>query len=98
MLRALFLFSSTAAADDIESYVQTYVLPSLRNAKGFRSLSMNHEPIMSATGRPPYTKVVEAQLDSLDDWIAVGRSELVQSGLPHLPAGTRILFYEIADE
>ena len=94
MIHATFLFSRSADPQAVDEYVTRYVLGALEGAPGVLSVTTNEAPILSAAGRPQYTRIVQATLSSMDDWVAIGQSALVQGSLEATPPGTQILFYE----
>lgn len=94
MLKVLFLFPKTKTPDVVDAFIDTYVIPPLRSSPGFRSISMNAEPLMSPFGPPPYYKVVEATLEALADFTTIGQSDLIKSSADQTPEGMQILFYE----
>jgi hypothetical protein len=97
MLKVVFLYPKCDDHEAADRFIEKYVIAPIEASPGFRSLSTNSAPLMSPFGPPPYYRVVEATLGSLDDFITIGRSDLIQESQAETPEGFQIIFYECDD-
>jgi hypothetical protein len=98
MIHNLILFPRSADSDAVNSCVADVLAPALKPAKGLRSLTVSEGPLMGPGGPAPYSKVVQATFESLDDVIAFGGSAAAASTAEPLSAlGGLIVFYEVRD-
>jgi len=98
MISNVILFPKSADTQAVDDFVANVLGPALKQAKGLHSLKVSNGPLMSPGGPTPYTKVVEANFDSLDDVMAFGGSASAQSTAEKMKAlGGLILFYEVSD-
>ena len=94
MLQEVILFPQTDDIDAVDRFIETYIVPAHRNSPGCRAFTINREPLMSPFGPPPYSRVFVATLGSLQDMMAIGGSDLIQSSKDQTPEGMQIVFYE----
>lgn len=97
MLQEVILFPKTCDEASVDHFIEKYVEPAHRASPGFRSLTVNREALMSPFGAPAYCRVVVVTLGSLEDMVAVGSSELIQSSREETPEGMQVMFYEYDD-
>ena len=97
MLQEVILFPKTDDVEAIDRFIDTYIRPAHEQVPGCRSFVVNREPLMSPFGPPPYSRVVVATLGSLQDMMAIGGSELIQSSAAEQPEGMQVVFYEYDD-
>ena len=97
MLQEIILFPKTDEVDAIDRFIETYILPAHRQSPGCHSLTINREPLMSPFGPPPYSRVIVATLGSIEDMMAIGGSELIQSSKEATPEGMQVVFYQYGD-
>lgn len=94
MLQELILFPATCDVEEVDRFLEKYVVPAHRASPGFRSMTMNAAPLMSPFGAPAYCRVVAVTLGSLDDMMAIGNSPIIQGSKDETPEGMQVLFYE----
>lgn len=97
MLQEVILFPKTDEVEAIDRFIETYIVPAHRRSPGCRSLTVNREPLMSPFGPPPYSRVIVATLNSIEDMMALGGSELIQKSREETPEGMQVVFYEYDD-
>ena len=69
MLEVVTLFPESAAAADIDAFIDGF-LPQMRGTKGLRSIKVSEGEMMSQGGKPPYSRAMLLSFDSLADWMA----------------------------
>jgi hypothetical protein len=94
MLQEVILLPATDDVETVDRFIEKYIVPAHRASPGFRALTINREPLMSPFGRPAYSRVIVVTLNSLDDMMAIGRSELIQRSQSETPDGMQVVFYE----
>lgn len=94
MVQEIILFPKTDDVAALDRFIETYVIPAHEQAPGCRSFTINREPLMSPFGPPPYSRVIVATLESIQDVMAIGGSELIQSSIAETPEGMQLVFYE----
>ena len=98
MINVLVLFPISADPKVLDDFLSNTAIPFLKQARGLRSLKISSGDLMSG-GPPPYSKVVEASFDSLDDWMALGESPGVQVLVDYIQsAGALMLGYEVNEQ
>jgi hypothetical protein len=97
MVQEVILFPKTDDVEAIDRFIETYIVPAHRQTPGCRSLTINHEPLMSPFGAPAYSRIIVATLGSIEDMMAIGGSELIQSSEEEKPEGMQVLFYEFEE-
>jgi hypothetical protein len=97
MLQVIFHVPHNDDLEAVDDFVATYVVGALKTSPGYRGHTVNQQPLMSPFGRPPWARVVVGTLSSLDDMIAIGKSDLIQSNQDKMPEGLQIVFYEYQD-
>ena len=97
MIDVLFLFPKSTDLKALDDFISNSFIPGLKQAQGLRSLKVSAGDLMSAGGPPPYSRVVEASFDSLDEFMAT----VPLDGQPEKEymrsLGTLILFYEASE-
>ena len=97
MSHVLFLFPKSADLKTLDDFISSKFIPGIKQADGLRSLKLSAGNLMSPGGPPPYSRVVEASFDSLDEFMATvppdgqPEKEYIKS------LGTLILFYEVRE-
>jgi hypothetical protein len=69
MLEVVTLFPESAAAADVDAFVDAFV-PQMKGTKGLRSIRVSDGEMMSQGGKPPYSRAMLLSFDSLADWMA----------------------------
>ena len=97
MIHLLYQFLKTTDPGALERFLETNLIPGLKQAHGLRALESSQGDLMSAGGPPPYSRVAEATFDSLEDLFAYVQSPTGLATQEFLE-GERalIIFYEIA--
>ena len=74
------------------------MIPAFKQIAGLQSIKISNGQLMSPDGSPPYSKVVEASIESLEDFMAWAQSPAAQADNDLFIANdiTRV-FYEIND-
>ena len=97
MINVLFLFPKSADLKTLDDFISNKFIPGVKQANGLRSLKLSAGDLMSPGGPPPYSRVVEASFDSLDEFMA----SVPPDGQPEKEymksLGTLILFYEVGE-
>jgi hypothetical protein len=70
MINVIFLFPTSADSQMLDDFISKGLIPSLKKAKGVLSLKTNDGHIMSRKGPPPYSRIVEATFDTLENLMA----------------------------
>jgi hypothetical protein len=94
MLQEVILFPKTDDVAAIDRFIEKYIVPAHQASPGCRALTINRGPLMSPFGPPAYSRIVVVTLGSLQDMMAIGSSELIQSSKDETPAGMQVVFYE----
>jgi hypothetical protein len=97
VIQEVILFPRTDDVEAIDRFIDTYVIPAHEQSPGCQSITVNRQPLMSPFGRPPYSRIVVATLGALDDMMAIGGSDLIQSSVEATPEGMQVVFYEYGD-
>ncbi len=98
MINVLFLFPKSADPKALDDLLSNGLVPGIQQARGLRSLKLSAGDLMSPGGPPPYSKVLEASFDSLDDVMAIVQSPAVQARRDYITSvGTLILMYEVSE-
>jgi len=97
MINVLSLFPKSTDLETLDDFISNTFVPGFKQAQGLRSLKVSAGELMSAGGPPPYSRVVEASFDSLDQFMATvppdgqPEKEYIKS------LGTVILFHEVSE-
>ena len=86
MINVMFLFPKSADPQTLDDFISKGLIPSLKNAKGVLSLRTNDGYIISRKGPPPYSRIVEASFDELENLIATAPED-----------GSPVLVYSFLD-
>jgi len=70
MINVMFLFPKSADPQMLDNFISNSLIPQLKTAKGVLSLKTNDGQIMSRKGPPPYSRIVEATFDTLENLMA----------------------------
>jgi hypothetical protein len=98
MINNLILFPKSANTEAVDRFVADVLAPALKAAKGLRSLRSSEGPLMGPGGPTPYTRIVEASFDSLDDMVTFGGSQPAKDTAEQMQIlGGLILFYEVSE-
>ena len=98
MINVLFLFPKSTDLKTLDDFISNSFIPVVKQARGLRSLKLSAGDLMSPGGPPPYSRVVEASFDSLDELMAHVQSPEAQPSREYLKSlGTLILFYEVSE-
>jgi hypothetical protein len=97
MINVLFLFPKSTDLKTLDDFISNKFIPGIKQAHGLRALKLSEGDLMSAGGPPPYSRVVEASFDTLDEFMAT----VPPDGQPEKEymrsLGTLILFYEVSE-
>lgn len=97
MLQVVFHLPKTDDLDAMDEFIATYVIGALQSSPGYRGHTVNTAPLMSPFGPPPWSRIVVGTLNSLQDMMAIGGSDLIQKNQDKMPEGMQIVFYEFDD-
>jgi uncharacterized protein (DUF1330 family) len=98
-IRALILFPKSTSPSEVEAYLSSQLLPTVKRAGGVRSVVVSSGDMMAAGGPPPYAKVVEVTFASIHDVMAMvnaPENQAMKAGARTL--GALILMYELAEQ
>ena len=96
MINVLFLFPKSADSQELDDWISNQFLPASKQNPALRSLKISVGDLMSPFGPPPYSRVVEASFDSLEDVMPVIQSQQTQDANANMKAlGALILMYEV---
>ena len=96
MINVLFLFPKSTDPTALDDFLFNRLVPGINQARGLRSLKLSAGDLMSPGGPPPYSRVVQASFDSLDDVMAIVQSPETQAGRDYIKSvGALILMYEV---
>ena len=70
MINVMFLFPKSADPKMLDDFISNGLIPPLKKAKGVLSLRTSDGHIMSRKGPPPYSRIVEATFDTLENLMA----------------------------
>lgn len=98
MIKVLFFFPKSIAADEFDVFLAKGFIPTVRQAPGLRSLQVSSGDLMSPGGPPPYARVIEASFDSLEEMMAHVFSPDNQDNREQMKAfAAQIIYYEVED-
>ena len=95
MIKVLSLFPSTTE-DQACDQLASKMIQVMQQADGLRSLYISEGHIMSPGGPPPYSKVLEATFDSLEDFMAWVQTPAAQADKKQMiSSGVISIFYDV---
>ena len=99
MLDVLTLIPASAEATDVETLL-AFLVPSISQAPGLRSLRISDGDVMHRGGPSPYSHVFEFTFDSLAEWmtwVLAPERQQRAAGNPFDRVNPTILYFETAD-
>ena len=94
MVTEIVLFPKTENIQAIDQFISKYIVPAHNQSSGCSSITVSQHPLMSPFGAPPYSRVVVATLNSIQDVHSIGSSKLIQDSQSETPEGMQVIFYE----
>jgi hypothetical protein len=99
MTELLFLFPRDSDLSAVDEFLESKLVPQLKNAAGVRSIRISVDTIMSPGGPPPYARALGASFDSLADVAVVEESKAHPAERERLAGlGPLILLYDAKEE
>jgi hypothetical protein len=97
MINILALFPSSMTAEELDIFVPL-TIAGFKSAQGLRSLTMSDGPLMSPDGMPAYSKVVSAEFESLEIFMAWAQSPAAAADSEMMKSSGMVrLFYEVTN-
>ena len=94
MIRVLSLIPNTIEENKRDQIVGK-MIHAIQQADGLHSLHVSEGYIMSPGGPPPYSKVLEATFDSLDDFMAWVQTTAAQEDKDEIMDNIVGIYYEV---
>ena len=94
MIRVLSLIPNTIEENKRDQIVEK-MIHAIQQADGLRSLHVSEGHIMSPGGPPPYSKVLEATFDTLEDFMAWVQSPAAQEDKEEMMRNMVGIYYEV---
>ena len=96
MIKVLSLIPSTIEENKRDQLTEK-MIHAIQQAEGLRSLSVSEGHIMSPSGPPPYSKVIEASFDSLEDFMAWVQTPASQADKEEIIRNSVGIYYEVKE-
>ena len=96
MIRVLSLIPNTIEENKRDQIVEK-MIHAIQQADGLRSLYVSEGHIMSPGGPPPYSKVLEASFDSLEDFMAWVQTPASQADKEEIMRNVVGIYYEMKE-
>ena len=96
MIRVLSLIPSTIEENKRDQLADK-MIHAIQQADGLHSLFVSEGHIMSPGGPPPYSKVLEATFDSLEDFMAWVQSPAAQEDKEEMMGNMVGIYYEVKE-
>ena len=98
MIQVLYQFSTSIDQKALDEFLTTNLLPGLKQAQGLRALHSSSSDLMSAGGPPPFSKVIQASFNSLEELFGYVQSPVGLATQEFLEGtNTLIVFYEVQE-
>lgn len=96
MIKSISLFPKSIDPDQVEEFISTVMIPSLKKAPGFIAAKASEGHLMSPAGPPDYSKVFEFSFETLEDFYAWTQSSEDQEEAKNqlIKDGVVMIFYE----
>ena len=95
MINVLALFPNSIEPKTLDDLV-TKMVPAMKGAPGLRSLKISEGHVMSPGGPPPYSKVIEATFESLEEFMAWVQTPAAQADKELMvDSGIIRIYYEV---
>ena len=96
MIRVLSLIPNTIEENKRDQIVGK-MIHAIQQADGLRSLYVSEGHIMSPGGPPPYSKVLEASFDSLEDFMTWVQNPASQADKEEIMSNMVGIYYEVKE-
>lgn len=70
MINVIFLFPKSADPNELDEFISNTLIRDFKKTQGLLSLKISEGQIMSRKGPPPYSRIVEATFDTLENLMA----------------------------
>ena len=95
MINVLALFPNTIDPEVLDELISK-MIPAFKQGQGLCSLKISDGHVMSPGGPPPYSKVIEASFESLEDFMAWAQTPAAQADKKFMiESGIIRLYYEV---
>ena len=95
MINSLTLFPKTFDLE-LMAKITAKTISSMKSAKGIRRITASEGDLMSPAGPPTYSKVIEADWETLEDFLGWAQSPSAQEDKNMLiENGVQLLFFEV---
>ena len=95
MIQVIYQFPTSTDARLLDDFLSNNLIPGLKQAQGLMALHSSSGDMMSAGGPPPFSKVVQAAFNSLEELFGYVQSPVGLATQEFIEGtNTLILFYE----